>query len=93
MSLPSIGNTFIWLCGDGLAMSIVDIFLLSKHIIDRWKVVGQFIRSMDISDHCPIWLKANNSNWDPKPFKFNNCWLEHPKCIKFMEREWNSFRI
>lgn len=27
--------------------------------------------------YCPIWLVVSNHNWGPKPFRFNNCWLEH----------------
>ncbi|GAU34402.1 hypothetical protein TSUD_217420 [Trifolium subterraneum] len=45
------------------------------------------------SDHYPIWLECNNRNWGPKPFKFNNCWLEHPDFIPFVKASWESMDI
>lgn len=43
-------------------MSRIDTFLLSNTLIDRWGVVGNTIGKRDIFDHCPIWIKINNSN-------------------------------
>lgn len=44
----------------------------------------------DISDHCPIWLVSSNANWGPKPFRFNNCWLEHKDIVKLVSDCWTS---
>ncbi|GAU42670.1 hypothetical protein TSUD_106440 [Trifolium subterraneum] len=47
----------------------------------------------DISDDCPIWLMCSNINWGPKPFTFNNCWLEHPKFFEFVKETWENMDI
>lgn len=40
-----------------------------------------------------MWLVSSNSNWGPKPFKFNNCWLEHEHFKSFVEEVWRSMNI
>ncbi|CAJ2637409.1 uncharacterized protein LOC123885966 [Trifolium pratense] len=32
-------------------------------------------------------------NWGPKPFKVNNCWLEHPGCKSFIAKTWEKLNI
>lgn len=74
-------------------MSKLDRFLLSESFIVDWKIIGQIIGKTDISDHCPIWLKACNEDWCPKPFKFNNNWLKHPDFQLFIKKKWQSFKV
>lgn len=62
VDLPSIGNRFTWSNKDGSAKSILDRFLLSEYLVDRWKIFGQLISVKYISDHSPVWLKANDTN-------------------------------
>lgn len=46
---------------------------------------------MDISNHCPVWLKANNFNWGQKPFKFNSYWLDgYSFC--FLKNGWETVK-
>jgi hypothetical protein len=33
----------------------------------------------DVSDHCPLVLKAYFIDWGPKPFRFDNHWLVNSK--------------
>lgn len=42
VGLSSIGNKFTWFCGDGLAMSKLDTFLIYDIIIDMWKVMDVY---------------------------------------------------
>ncbi|KAI5416727.1 hypothetical protein KIW84_041666 [Lathyrus oleraceus] len=74
-------------------MSILDRFLISENLILSWNIVGQIVGTRDISDHYPIWLKASSENWGPKPFKFNNCWLNHKYFARLIEEEWLSFKV
>jgi hypothetical protein len=32
-------------------------------------------------------------NWGPKPFKFNNCWLDHPGFLEFVKGTWENMDI
>lgn len=74
-------------------MTRIDRFLLPEGFISRWKINAQWIGGRDISDHCPIWLVSTDLNWGPKPFKFNNCWLEHKEFKAFVQECWESFNV
>ncbi|PNY11621.1 cysteine-rich receptor-like protein kinase, partial [Trifolium pratense] len=93
IDVPVAGKKFSWFSGDGNAMSRLDRFLLSENFIDKEEVSGQWIGNRDISDHCPIWLLCSTFNWGPKPFKVNNCWLEHPGFKLFVEKIWEKLHI
>ncbi|XP_058767003.1 uncharacterized protein LOC131640642 [Vicia villosa] len=93
VDVPTIGGKFTWFSSNGRAMSRIDIFLLSDSLIEDWKVVGQVIGGRDISDHAPIWIKNNKKDWGPKPFKFNNNWLNHKDFGKFVEEEWAKINV
>ncbi|GAU33427.1 hypothetical protein TSUD_380630 [Trifolium subterraneum] len=79
--------------GNGSAMSRLDCFLLSEGFIEKGGISNQWIGDRDISDHCPIWLVCSNLDWGPKPFKFNNCWLEHPNFIPFVTETWKKLEV
>ncbi|XP_058759359.1 uncharacterized protein LOC131632631 [Vicia villosa] len=93
VDIPCKGNKFSWFSGDGNSMSRIDRFLLSSNVVDRWKIIGQLIGDRDISDHCPIWLMKDNSNWGPKPFRFNNEWFSLGSFVPFVEKEWKSLKV
>ncbi|MCI00463.1 hypothetical protein A2U01_0021482, partial [Trifolium medium] len=88
VDVPVTGKKFTWFSADGKAMSRLDRFLLSEGFIDKSGVSCQWVGDRDISDHCPIWLLCSNLNWGPKPFKFNNCWLEHAEFNHLVENLW-----
>jgi hypothetical protein len=84
---------FTWFNSDGSAMSRLDRFLVSEGFIEKGSLSYQWVGDRDISDHCPIWLMCSNINWGPKPFTFNNCWLEHPKFFEFVKETWENMDI
>ncbi|XP_058742173.1 uncharacterized protein LOC131614628 [Vicia villosa] len=40
-----------------------------------------------------VWLVKDNSNWGPKPFKFNNEWFTLDSFIPFVEAEWVGMEV
>ncbi|XP_058762298.1 uncharacterized protein LOC131635678 [Vicia villosa] len=72
VDIPSKCKKLTWYSGCGRSMSRIDRFLVSNEVVKRRGLVGQFVGYRDVSDHCPIWLVKDDSNWGPKPFKFNN---------------------
>lgn len=48
-------------------MSRIDRFLIFDSLILAWGIVGQLIDKRDVSDHCPIWLISNQSDWGKNP--------------------------
>lgn len=39
-----------------------------------------------ISDHCPLLVSSMGINWGPKPFRFLNCWISHPNCLRNIQK-------
>ncbi|GAU28116.1 hypothetical protein TSUD_295530 [Trifolium subterraneum] len=93
IDVPVTGKKFSWFNADGSAMSRLDRFLLSDGFIEKGGISNQWIGDCDISDHCPIWLVCSKLDWGPKPFKFNNCWLQHPNFIPFVAETWKNLEV
>ncbi|XP_058752845.1 uncharacterized protein LOC131626046 [Vicia villosa] len=93
IDVPTKGKRFSWYGGKGGAMSRLDRFLVSENLIASLKIVGQWIGDRNISDHCPIWLMIDDSNWGPKPNRVNNDWFENKDFFSFVESEWKNINI
>lgn len=93
IDVPVLGKKFTWFSSDGKSKSRLDRFLITEGIIEEWGVTNQWVGDRDISDHCPIWLDCNVENWGPKPFRFNNCWLDDNRFSPFVKECWNSFDV
>ncbi|XP_058751026.1 uncharacterized protein LOC131624048 [Vicia villosa] len=85
VDVPVIGSIHTWINPGGTASSRLDIFLLSEGIIQDWNIVAQVTGDRDISDHRPVWIKASNLDWGPKPFKVFNSWFQHKDFLKFVK--------
>jgi len=44
-----------------------------------------------VSDHRPLVLKVGGWDWGPKPFRFNNFWLENDKLKGEVEARWRHY--
>lgn len=93
IDVPVLGKKFTWFSSDGKSKSRLDRFLITEGIIEEWGVTSQWVGDRDISDHCPIWLDCRVENWGPKPFRFNNCWLDDNRFSPFVKECWNSFDV
>ncbi|CAK8534563.1 unnamed protein product [Lathyrus sativus] len=90
VDLPDVGNCFTWFNSSGSCRSRLDRFLLSDGLIDSWKISAQCMGDKDVSDHRPVWIKANHLNWGPKPFKVFKCRFDHPDFHDFVKKIGNS---
>jgi len=45
---------------------------------------------IDVSDHCPLIFKGIEGERGPKPFRFNNFWIENKKLKKVLEQSWEK---
>jgi hypothetical protein len=77
VDLPLLGRRFTWYQASGLAMSRIDRVLISDEWASRWGTVALWVLPRDVSDHCPLILKYSHEDWGPKPFRFNNYWLDN----------------
>ncbi|GLU23474.1 hypothetical protein SLE2022_394740 [Rubroshorea leprosula] len=90
VDLPLIGRKFTWYHSNGASMSRLDRFLLSEEWCLNWENVKQWGLNRSLSDHCPIVLKNQISDWGPKPFRFFDAWLELPQFKGIVTDIWKS---
>jgi len=64
IDLPICVRLFTWYRGDGITMSRLDRFLLSEKWCERWPNCIQVVHQRGLSDHVPLFLYADESNWD-----------------------------
>lgn len=68
-------------------------FLLSS----EWDFSFPFSKGLvwpkPISDHIPIVLCGNMPRGNPKPFKFENMWLNTPNFVEMVREWWDSFVV
>ncbi|GKV34650.1 hypothetical protein SLEP1_g43008 [Rubroshorea leprosula] len=93
IDLPLIGRKFTWYQPNGASMSRLDRFLLSEEWCLNWDNVKQWGLNRSLSDHYPIVLKNQISNWGPKPFRFFDAWLEFPQFKGIVTDIWKSTEV
>ncbi|GLU21787.1 hypothetical protein SLE2022_379030 [Rubroshorea leprosula] len=74
-------------------MSRLDMFLISSEFLLNWEGLKQYRLKRSFSDHCPIVLKNEIKDWGPKPFRFFNAWLEHPKYRCEATKVWKETEV
>jgi hypothetical protein len=93
VDLALLERRFTWYQASGRAMSRIDRILISDEWAQRWGIVVLWVFPRDVSDHCPLLLKYCHDDWVPKPFRFNNFWLENKKFVEVVESIWGSQRV
>jgi hypothetical protein len=89
---PLLGKLFTWCQSNGGAMSRLDRFLLSAGWWDFWGEATQWALPRDVSDHSSVVLRYSSHLWGPKPFRFNNFWLDHKELGEVVNHSWSRSR-
>jgi hypothetical protein len=90
IDMPLIGRSFTWFHPNGLTMSRIDRVLLSQDWNVSWGNPNVWVLPRDVSDHCPIVVRYSDSDWGPKPFRFNNFWLQNQSFKRLVANTWES---
>jgi hypothetical protein len=90
IDLPLLGRRFTWFKPNGNAASRLDRFLVSDGWWERWGVTSEWALPIDVSYLCPIVLRYSSQLWGPKPFRFNNFWIEHRGLSVVIEQSWQQ---
>lgn len=70
--------------------------------IDRFLVHREWMQNFtlklwglprQLSDHCPIILMEDDRDWGPRPFRYLNAWLLHPKFLPFVKQSWSGMNV
>ncbi|XP_071728131.1 uncharacterized protein [Rutidosis leptorrhynchoides] len=89
IDFPLGGCNFTRVSDDGLKYSKLDRFLASKKFQHLWNDLSAVVLDRHLSDHCPIVLKEVERNFDPKPFKIFNAWLDEDDVDNVIRNAWN----
>lgn len=93
LDMPLMGRKFTWTnFQDSSIHSRIDRFLVDHVWMEKFKL-SQWGLHRPISDHCPILLADDLRDWGPKPFRFLNIWLSHPKCLSIAKEAWLQSNI
>jgi hypothetical protein len=74
-------------------MSRIDRGWVSPEWLEVWGDCSVWVCSRDISDHCSLVLKYVENDRSPKPFRFNNYWLDHKDFKKVVEDCWRAQEV
>ncbi|MCH97415.1 LINE-1 reverse transcriptase like [Trifolium medium] len=44
----------------------------------------------EVSDHYPLVVRYSNGDWGPKPFRFNNLWLQNKRFKELVVQTWQG---
>lgn len=84
---------FTWYHPNGISMSRIDRVLISEGWSNFWGENSLWVLPRDVSDHCPLVLKNGGWDWGPKPFRFNNFWLQNNKFKGLVEEVWRTNNV
>ena len=88
LDLPPSNGKFTWFRGN--SKSRLDRLLINPEWLLPFPTLKTSLLKRAISDHYPLLASTSGKNWGPKSFRFLNCWLSHPKCLKTIEKSWTS---
>nr|GEW29064.1 RNA-directed DNA polymerase, eukaryota, reverse transcriptase zinc-binding domain protein [Tanacetum cinerariifolium] len=76
IEIPMGGRRFTWMDREGSKLSKLDCFLLTDSILDSQPGLVDTVLDHGWSDHNPILLHVQKSNYGPVPFKFFHSQLQ-----------------
>jgi hypothetical protein len=85
-----LGRTYTWYHANDRLMSRSHLILVLDEWINCWGSASLWILPRTISDHSSLLLKCGDRDWGPKPFRFNNFWLENRNFKKLVEEVWRG---
>jgi len=91
--LPLCDRDYTWFRGDGVSMSCLDRFLLSKDWYVCWPHFIQRALIRSLSDHCPILLTMDEANWGPLRRRMLKCWADLPCYTQFVRDKLQSHHV
>ncbi|EOY14430.1 Uncharacterized protein TCM_033819 [Theobroma cacao] len=91
LDLPLIGDNFTW-CGfrERWVFSKLDRFLVDVEWLNGSQELVQQCLPSSLSDHCPVILRHSEMEWEPKPFKIFNFWMDEQSFQELVENNWKK---
>ncbi|GJW19120.1 RNA-directed DNA polymerase, eukaryota, reverse transcriptase zinc-binding domain protein, partial [Tanacetum coccineum] len=90
VELPLGGRSFTWMNKAGTKLNKLDRFLFSENVIEALPDVQITALDRLWSDHNPILLHCNKSDYGPTLFRFYHSWFNRNGFDDLISNEWNS---
>ena len=87
LEIPASNDHFTWFRGK--QRSKLDRLFVSPEWIEFYPSLKMTLLKRNLSDHCPLLVESHSKNWGPRPFRFLNCWLTNPGCLKLFKEAWS----
>ncbi|KAJ0874585.1 putative RNA-directed DNA polymerase [Helianthus annuus] len=82
LEYPMTGGKFTFISGHSeVKLSKLDRFLVNDSFMSMWPSIKVEVHPRGLSDHCPISLSCNATDFGPIPFKFFNTWVRDHKVV------------
>ena len=91
IDLPLNGKRFTWSRGN--AASRINRIFISGDWLQFLPTSTLFGLPRFSSDHRPLQLLLDSTNWGPKPFRFMNCWWIVADFRQMIQNFWNSILV
>ena len=88
IDLPIGGRAYTWMNKAGTKLSKLDRFLISEAVLEALPDIHITALDRLWSDHNPILLHVNKSDFGPTPFKLYNSWLLRDSFDDLIKSEW-----
>ncbi|XP_071705231.1 uncharacterized protein [Rutidosis leptorrhynchoides] len=90
VDLPLCGRLFTRVSDDGSKMSKLDRFLVSDEFLSLWSDLKVTACDRKFSNHCPIALSNDDTDFGPKPFKIFDEWFNVEGIDSLIARSWEE---
>lgn len=84
--IPSSNGWFTWFRGE--SKSKIDRLFVHPEWLRIFPDLKVSILGRSVSDHTPLLVHSQNINWGPRPFRFQDCWLQHKGCLEIVKKAW-----
>ena len=88
VELPLNGKKFTWSRGN--AASRIDRMFVTDDWLQHLPSSTLYGLPKNFSDHRPLHMLVDSTNWGPKPFRLMNCWWLNSDFGKMVQSYWNT---
>ena len=88
VELPLNGKKFTWSRGN--AASRIDRMFVTDDWLQHFPSSTLYGLPKNFSDHRPLHMLVDSTNWGPKPFRLMNCWWLNSDFGKMVQSYWNT---
>ncbi|GJV14423.1 putative RNA-directed DNA polymerase, eukaryota, reverse transcriptase zinc-binding domain protein, partial [Tanacetum coccineum] len=88
LDLPIGGKMFTWMNKAGTKLSKIDHFLISEDVLEAHSDIYVTILDKLWSDHNPILLHCNKTDFGPIPFRIFHSWFDRADFVDVVKEAW-----